>query len=107
MKDERPTTRTRNIQYERIWSQYQHECIAKSRQANTTPIAKPVFKVHNREAQKRDEINFPDDTTLRVSKSEDIYPELKDFRGETAAYKLPIDWNKVVVLVKKMTMRPE
>ena len=45
-------------------------------------IPKPILHMQNREAGKRDEINFPDDATLRGNKAAGAYPKLKDFREE-------------------------
>ena len=51
--------------------------------------------------QKNDEVKSPESTTIEEIGPEEIYPELIAFAEATNGYRLPINWNKVAILVKK------
>ena len=63
--------------------------------------------MRNCDIQAHGEINFPDDATLRVNKASAIYRKLKAFYDAKTAYKLPINRNKVAILVKNTTSQSE
>ena len=46
-------------------------------------------------------MEFSDDTTLKTQNAAQIYPKLAECRGAARKYRLPTNWNKVDILVKK------
>ena len=46
-------------------------------------------------------MDFPDVATLNVQNATQIYPKLVAFKDATRIYKLPTNWNYVVIVVEK------
>ena len=53
------------------------------------------------EMRKSGDIKSSDDNTLKTRETEEIYPKLAAFGEETKDYRLPINWEKVKILIKK------
>jgi len=65
-----------------------------------TNTQRPCFDIGDKDALKNDALKFPDDATLTTKGPEAIYAKLIAFDEATKDYRLPINWNKVTILVK-------
>ena len=92
-------TRSQNNEYK--WTHHLYQIATEGYQQEQ--IQQPHSNNGDTEEQKCDAINRPDDTTLKLQDAAHIYPKLIAFKEATRKYKLPINWIKVVILVKNIT----
>ena len=99
IKHNSQTMLTKNLEGESRRAQYQYQILT-----NTDPsksIPKPNYAHNNNAEAKSDTLKFPDDATIIVNNATDIYPKLQAFDKATNDYQLPINWDKVTILVRK------
>ena len=87
--------KNRNNEY--AWTQYTPNKLEQPRGG----IEQPYRNNNEHEERKCDNVKFPDDTTLKVQNATQICQKLVAFKEATRKYRLPINWNKLVILVKK------
>ena len=72
--------------------------------SNTNPhtgIPQPIFEHTKNTTTTSDALKFSDDTATIVNNSSYLYPKLQAFDKATGEFRLPINWGKVTVLVRK------
>ena len=94
---------TKNITGEFIWAEYRYKLYYITNPHKRIP--KPIFE-HNRNANAdSDTMKLSDDATIIVNNASEIYPKHKAFDMATDKFRLPINWGKVTILVKNITLK--
>ena len=99
IKEGLPTENTRTNESENEWARYQFRRSKNTRSDGFTP--RPCFEIRSTDVQKRDAVKSTDDAAIKTKGAEEIRHKFIAFSKATKDFRLPINWNKVTILITK------
>ena len=99
IQDNLLATKTKNDEDVYMWSQYEFTLQIKEKRDEV--ITKPLYDLTTHTNIFNDAIKFFDDTSLKVDRTDEIYPKLTNFGETTYSYKLPINWDERNILSRQ------